>query len=119
MVALAPATATLKIGTSATLVASVSAGGAPLAGKTVQFASSNAAVASVAPASATTDGAGQARVTVAGLTSGNASISARAEGAQANAAITVPAKTPALSWLAWLAIGALTAFGLRRRGRRG
>ncbi|MBI5716444.1 MAG: S8 family serine peptidase [Burkholderiales bacterium] len=117
MVALAPSTATLNIGASTTLVASVSAAGAPLAGKTVTFASTNAAVATVSPATATTDSTGQARVMVAGLTPGTSSVSAAAEGAQAAAAITVAAKVSALSWAGGVAIAVLAVLGGLRAKR--
>jgi hypothetical protein len=103
----------------------VSANNAPLPGKTVQFTSSNATVATVTPASATSDATGQARVTVAGVTPGNASVTANVEGAQAAAAITVAAKVSAWSWVGWAALLALSALGVvrwqwlsRRRGAR-
>ncbi len=119
VVALAPNTATLNIGSTATLVATVSAGGAALAGKTVTFTSSNPTAASVAPATATTTPTGQASVAVTGLTPGATTITAAAEGAQAAANITVAAKVSALSWLGGLAIALATAFGLARLRRRG
>jgi len=126
VVALAPNAATINIGASAALVATVSAGGAPLAGKTVTFSSSNAAAATVSPATATTDATGQAQATVTGLTPGASTITAAAEGAQATAAVTVAAKVSAMSWVGVLAAGALAALGLRsmpgpalRRSRRG
>jgi uncharacterized protein YjdB len=118
VVALAPNTATLNIGSTATLVATVSAGGAPLAGKTVTFTSSNPTSATVAPATATTTATGQASVVVTGLTPGSATITAAAEGAQAAANITVAAKVSALSWVGGLAVLLATAFGLARLKRR-
>jgi serine protease len=114
LVALAPNAATINIGATAALVATVSAGGAPLAGKTVTFSSSNAAAATVSPATATTDATGQAQATVTGLTPGASTITAAAEGVQATAAITVAAKVSALSWVGGLAAGVLLLFGLHR-----
>lgn len=125
VVALAPNTATVRIAEATTLVATVSLAGAPQAGKTVQFTSSNAAVATVAPASATTSASGQANVVVTGLTPGVVTITASAEGAVAGATITVAAKLYALNGavlaaaLAALAVVAgMTLLARRRPWRR-
>jgi len=118
-VALAPASANVPIGQSTTLVATVSAGGAPAAGRTVQFSSSSPLVASVTPASANTDASGNASVTVTAIVAGSAVITAIAEGAQGTSAITVPARVSTLPWpaLAWLVL--LAALVLRWRRRQG
>ena len=121
-VALAPATANVSIGKSAALVATVSTGGAPAAGKSVQFSSSNAAVTSVMPASGSTDASGNLTATVTGVAQGSAIVTASAEGAQASSNITVPARIAALPLPFVLLLALLLAavlWLLRRRAVRG
>ncbi len=121
-VTLTPASATIGIGQSATLTASITAGGSPQFGRTVSFASSNPRVASVSPASAVSDTNGAATVVVGGVASGSATISAQVDGAQAAAAVTIPPKAPAvpaafIGLLAGITILAAVARAARR-GRR-
>jgi len=117
-VALAPATANVRIGQSAALVATVSSGGAPAAGKSVQFSSSNAAVASVAPASGSTDASGNLTATVTGVAQGSATITASSEGSQATSNVTVPARSAALPLPFVLLLALLAAAVLWLRSRR-
>jgi len=117
-VALAPATLNVRIGQSAPLVATVSTGGAPAAGKSMQFSSSNAAVARVAPASGSTDASGNLTATVTGVAQGSATITASAEGAQASSNITVPARSAALPLPFVLLLALLAAAVLWWRRRR-
>lgn len=74
--------------------AKVTSGGSPVAGATVAFASSNTAWASVTPASAITDGAGNAQAQIRGETGSKhtAEITATANGVTD----TKPVKVPAL-----------------------
>jgi serine protease len=116
--ALAPGTATVRIGQNATIVATVSIGGAPAAGRSVQFSSANAAVASVTPTSGTSDASGQVSATVTGVTPGTVAVTGSAEGATAASNITVAARVSALP-LPVLAIAlfslALVGWWMRRR----
>ena len=86
----------VKIGESAGLVATVRLDGAPTGGKTVQFSSSNPAVATVAPPSGSTNTSGTLSAAVTGVAQGNVTITASAEGVQASSAITVPARSDVL-----------------------
>jgi serine protease len=122
---LAPATLNVAIGATQTLTATATVGGAPAAGKAVQFASANVGVALIAPASATTDAAGNASVTVTGVTPGSTTVTATADVGSASAAVTVPARMPALGALGVIAavvllltLGLLWAAALRRRAPR-
>jgi serine protease len=121
-VTLTPASATLGIGQRVTLTATVTAGGSPQFGRSIAFASSNPDVANVSPATAVADTDGVATVSVGGVASGSATISARADGAQATAAVTVPPKAAAVpaGVIALLVGAALVAVvvGAARRGRR-
>jgi uncharacterized protein YjdB len=108
----------VRIGQSAALVATVSSGGAPAAGKSVQFSSSNAAVASVAPASGSTDASGNLTATVTGVAQGSATITASAEGSQATSNVTVPARSAALPLPFVLLLALLAAAVLWLRSRR-
>ena len=86
----------MRIGQSAGLVATVRVDGAPAGGKSVQFSSSNPAVASVAPPSGSTGAGGTLNATVTGVAQGNVTITASAEGVQASSSITVPARSDVL-----------------------
>jgi hypothetical protein len=86
-VAVAPDTATIEVGASRKLSAAVGdAGGAALTGRTVNWTSSNAAVASV-------DGTGL----VTARAPGSAAITATSEGKSGTATITVPVPKTSLS----------------------
>ena len=108
----------MKIGESTGLVATVRLGGAPANGKVVQFSSSDPAVATVAPPSGSTAGSGILAATVTGVAKGNVTITASAEGAQASASITVPARSDVLPLRAALLLSGLAGAALwwwRRR----
>ena len=96
LIELAPPTATVKIAETAVLVATVRLDGAPTGGKSVQFSSSNPAVATVAPSAGDTTANGTIAATVTGVAQGNATITASADGVQASASITVPARSDVL-----------------------
>jgi serine protease len=70
--------------------ARVTQGGAPASGKTVAFSSADPSVASVSPATAVTDGNGQAVSVVKGESQGNTNISATANGATDTKPVRVP-----------------------------
>jgi serine protease len=96
--------------------ATVTQGGAPVAGKTVAFASANPGVASVAPAIAVTDGNGQAVSVVKGESQGQTTVSATANGATD----TKPVKVPDLSLLGVIlaVLGAVVIMAKRSRPAR-
>jgi serine protease len=119
-VTLAPSAVSVRAGMSAPVTATVTRNGAADAGKTVSFVSSNTMVASVNPASATTDANGTAVVTVTGATAGSAALTAESQGASASAAITVrPKAVPALplEFAAVLLVAALAGYAWQRRRR--
>ncbi|MGE5257061.1 MAG: S8 family serine peptidase [Hyphomicrobiales bacterium] len=70
--------------------ARVTQGGAPVAGKTVAFASANPSVASVSPATSVTDGSGQAVSIVKGESQGETTVRATANGATDTKTVKVP-----------------------------
>lgn len=101
-------------GDTTTVRATVTVGGVPAAGKTVQFASADTDLATVEPATATTDAAGQAEATVTGRTSRSSTtqVSATVDGTVAS----VPVEVPDLSAAGLLVLVAmLAALALRRR----
>lgn len=77
------------IGDKITARASVSQDGAPQTGKTVAFASSNSAVASVSPGSAVTGSTGQAQTTVTANAAGQTTVTADSAGKKAIRNISV------------------------------
>jgi len=96
-VTLSPSTLSVAAGKSAELGATVLRNGVADSGKIVNFASSNTAVFSVAPASATTDTNGVARATITAVAAGDATLQAESQGVSATAAVKVtPKKVPAL-----------------------
>ena len=80
----------LSNGDTTTAIATVTRGFQPAQGITVTFASSNPAVASVSPATAVTAVNGEARTTVTGVSRGDATISATANGVTATQPVRVP-----------------------------
>ena len=113
-----PSAATVKVGESIGLVATFRLDGTPTGGKTVQFSSSNPAVATVLPPSGSTAASGTLATTVTGLAQGNVTITASAEGAQASTSITVPARSDVLPLRAALLLSGLAGAALwwwRRR----
>jgi serine protease len=121
-----PATIDLQAGRSTTLTARVTRAGAPLAGVSVHFSSSNPGVTQVDPATATTNASGQASATVRGLSAGAASVRAEAEGVSTETPVQVSAvrvpdlEVPGVLALAavLLALSARRSHLERRRGRR-
>jgi serine protease len=118
--ALTPAEVTVEIGKAAEIVASVKRSGAADPNKTVTFLSSNPLVATVTPASATTDASGTAKATVTGVAPGDATLTVESQGASKAAAIRVPVRLAALSLpvATLLLLGALLAYAWRTRRRR-
>jgi hypothetical protein len=72
----------------------------PQAGVQVTFATGNAGIATVAPATAVTSIAGVATATVTGVSSGNTTVSATANGVTA----TTPVRVPDLSAIGLLVL---------------
>jgi serine protease len=93
--------------------ARVTQGGLPAAGKTVAFASANPSVASVSPATALTDGNGQAVSVVKGESQGQTTVNATANGATD----TKPVKVPDLSLLGVVLIAMLAVIITVKRKR--
>ena len=96
-----PEKSAYTLGETTNASASVNMGGAPQAGKTVSFSSSNTSVASVLPKSATTNTQGKAEavVTLSGM--GQAVITASADGKKAQKSVTVQ-QVPDLSWFGFI-----------------
>ncbi len=112
-----PDKATYQPGETVTARASVKSAGTPQAGKTVQFSSADSTIASVSPASVTTNARGEAEATVKANAGGETTITAQAEGAKADKRITVqqPAPVPDLSRFSWLVLlTAVIVLGLLR-----
>ena len=104
-VTLSPASVSLRRGRTAGVVATVTSGGAPMPGATVDFSSQDAGVASVTPTTATTNASGQATATVRGERRGNTTVEAEALGAMDDSPVRVPsASTVGLALLALLAL---------------
>ena len=105
-------------GKTAEITATVKRNGAADAGKTVSFLSSNPLVATVAPASAISDGNGAAKVTITGVVPGDATLTVESRGVSVTAAIKVPVPTPGLPLvfvtLLVLGVWALHALSVRR-----
>jgi serine protease len=117
-ISLSTTAVTLAAGKTASVTASVKLDGAADANKPISFASSNSAIAAVAPANTTTDAGGNATVTISGVAEGSATLSVQSQGASGSATITVtPKKVPALPLpFAVLLIGVgLGLYAWRRR----
>lgn len=96
-IALTPSQLDVEAGASAEVSATVRRNGAADSGKNVVFASSNTAVFSVTPASATTDASGVAKATVSAMAAGDATLLAESQAARGTAVVNVsPKKIPAL-----------------------
>jgi serine protease len=121
-VVLTPPSLNVAIGQTQSLTATVTAGGAPAAGKTVQFTVANATVAAVNPASASTDATGKATTNVTGLTPGTTTVTATADANSGSSTITVPARLAAFggrgALVAALVLLALGALVIRRNRRK-
>lgn len=97
---------------TARLTATLHLGGAPKAGETISFASDNAAIAAISPATAVTDASGHAQATVDAQRRGETDVRASAKGASAQSHVRVPTLSP---WaLVLLAAAAAAAACLRR-----
>jgi serine protease len=106
----------LETGESTWARARVTRNGAPVFGHPVGFVSSKPGVASVSPASVTTDGNGQALSVVRGESKGDAEIRASADGATDSR----PVRVPDLSLIgAAVLMAALALIVVRRRGSSG
>jgi serine protease len=114
-----PASVTVETGKTAEITATVKRGGAADAGKTVTFVSTNPLVATVTPASATTDANGAAKVTVGGLVPGDVTLTVESQGVSKSVAIKVPVKMPAMPLLlvTTLLLAAVAAYAWRLRRR--
>lgn len=112
---------TVETGKTAEVIATVKRGGAADAGKTVTFLSSNPLVATVAPASATTDASGMAKTTLTGVVPGDATLTVESQGVSKTAAIKVPVKMPGVSLpvVTLLLVAAFLAYAWRGRRRPG
>ena len=99
------------------LTVTVTQGAAPVAGETVNFTSSDAAVASVAPASAETDASGNVAATVTGIVEGSAAIRIQLQGtAQATLVVVdVEEEVPGLGRLALAILLAVILFASYRQ----
>jgi len=119
-VTLSPPEVIVQVGGTAEVVARVTTNGAPDPNKTTTFLSSNPLVATVAPASATTDASGTARATVTGVAPGDATLTAESQGVSRTVTVGVPVRIAALSLPAatLLLLVALMAYAWRRRRRR-
>ncbi len=104
----------LKNGETTTARATVRVNGVPQAGIAVAFASSDASVMTVAPASAVTDIAGVAAATVTGVSRGTATVAATANGVTGS----TPVRVPDLSVVGILALAALFGAAVLWRRRR-
>ncbi len=94
-----------------TIVATVTQGGVPKAGETVNFSSDNTSVATVSPASAATNASGQAQATVASQNKGDTQVHASGAGASAQSHVKVPLLS---RWLLLLLFGGAITVYLRR-----
>jgi serine protease len=118
-VTLTPSEVTVEVGRTAEVVATVKRNGAPDPNKTVTFLSSNPLVATVTPASATTDANGAARATVTGIAPGDATLTVESQGVSKTAGIAVPVRLAAISLpvATLLLLAALLAYAWRARRR--
>jgi serine protease len=114
---LSPTQVTVEVGSTAELVATVITNGAPDPNKTTTFISSNPLVATVAPASVTTDASGTARATVTGAAPGDTTVTAESQGVTRTAAVAVPVRMPSLPLRAATLslLAALIAYAWRHR----
>lgn len=104
---------TLANGETTTAIATVRRGGAPEVGMTVVFATGDASIATIAPASAVTGPTGEATATVTGVSSGETAVTATANGVTAS----TPVKVPALSLIAIAILALLMAIVITWRRR--
>ena len=104
----------LSNGETTTARATVRRGGVPESGISVSFTSNNTAVATVAPASVTTNSSGIAEATVTGVSRGDADITATANGASASTPVEVPSLSLIGFVLLLLVMGVIGFMRLRK-----
>ena len=115
----------LRVGETDFVIVTVTQSGSPVPGTRVDFASMDAAIATVSPASAKTDASGTVQATILGIAGGTTSVRASIAGATDSSTVEVsePPSVPDLTlWgMLLLVAGILTVvhFGNRRRGRHG
>jgi len=121
---LAPPSVSIAVAASELVVATVTRSGSPVPGARVDFTSSNSAVATISPASAQTDGSGNAQANVVGIAAGTTVVHASAAGSSDSSTVEVRA-TPSVPDLThWgmlalvLAILLIVHFSGRRRGTK-
>ena len=111
-----PATLELDEGDTDTLVVTLMRSGAPVGGETVRFSSGNTDVATISPATAVSDAAGQARATVTAITEGNTNFSMSIPGQTQTMPVDVNIRVvPGIGVMAALLLAMLIGtFGFRR-----
>jgi serine protease len=100
---------------SVAVAASVTQGGAPQGGRAVAFATDNSAIASVSPASASTDASGQANTTMTTGSRGETTLRATVNGTTVSRTVRVPSLS---TWAVILLIVAMSLAVLFRRRPR-
>ena len=91
----------LEAGATATVTARVSIANVGQAGVSVQFATDNPSIATVSPATATTNGQGEATTTLTAVARGTTDVTATANGVTGR----TPVQVPALSVIAAIVVG--------------
>ena len=105
----------LRNGEITTVRATVTQGGAPQAGTTVNFATADAAVATVSPTSAVTNPSGEATTTLTGHSRGNTTVTATTDGAAGSTPVEVPDLS--IVGLVLLVLALIAAAWMRARAR--
>ena len=103
---------------TATARATLTRGGAPVAGEEVLFATANPSIASVSPGSVPTNAAGVAEAMVTAQSRGNTTLTAASAGQIAVAAVRVPALSAVGAVGLVLAMALLALYRLRRQAHR-
>jgi len=108
----------LDEGETATLSVGLSRGGVAAAGQTVRFSSDDVRIATISPASATTDAAGQAQTTVTAVNRGNSSLVVSVSGQTQTTPVNVDIRVvPGIGLIAMLVLAILIGvLGFRRLG---
>ncbi len=111
-IALSPSEIDLWNNQSETLTATVTSGGSPLPGVTVNFASADTSIVTVSPATAVTNASGQAQTTVSsGANDGDTTVTATV----ATASASVPASVPTATFWGVLIAMAVALLLMRKR----
>jgi len=103
---------------TATARATLTRGGAPVAGEEVLFATANPSIASVSPGSVPTNAAGVAEAMVTAQSRGNTTLTAASAGQIAVAAVRVPTLSAVGAVGLVLAMALLALYRLRRQAHR-